>query len=290
MVSFDAQASDFDVRAGLPIEAARQVAAALASMVSEVVTDDPSEPGVLLDLGAGTGQIGAHLVEARCTYLGVDISAPMLGVFRTKLVAAAQPDLGRRMHLVLADGCIDWPIASGSVDLVFVSRAAHLLPPTLLVREILRVANPKGAMAVFGGVRSERDSLRPMLRREMRRLLAEQGIEGRNARAFQDRIARELEERGGEVLPVRAVTSWSVTQTACDALAGWRAKEGLAGRTVTPEAQENVLRRLEAWIKKRFGSLDVERDSTDRYELAAIRLPSSPQPTPRAEKGAKHDR
>jgi hypothetical protein len=42
---------------------------------------------------------------------------------------------------------------------------------------------------------------------------------------------------------------------------------------VTPEVQESVLRRLEDWIRERYGSLDVARDATDRYELAAVRLP-----------------
>jgi hypothetical protein len=43
---------------------------------------------------------------------------------------------------------------------------------------------------------------------------------------------------------------------------------------VQPEVQETVLRRLEAWIGERYGNLDVERDATERYELAAIRLPN----------------
>ena len=44
-----------------------------------------------------------------------------------------------------------------------------------------------------------------------------------------------------------------------------------------PEIQESVLRRLEDWILERYGSLDVARDATERYELNAIRLPSLPR-------------
>lgn len=258
-VSFDGQALDFDLRAGLPAGIARQVAAALAELA-------PEGSGVILDLGAGTGQIGEHLAGGRSHYLGIDVSGPMLAVFRSKLGARAH------IALVRADGSVSWPIASGRVKLVFLSRAAHLLPPAVLVEEALRVASPEGALVVFGGVRSEPDSLRAVVRREMRRLLAEHGVEARRAGDSQGRLAGALAERGGEILPVRTAASWPVVHRAGDALAAWRAKSGLGGRAVTPEVQDSVLRRLEDWIRERYGSLDVARDATERYELAAVRL------------------
>jgi hypothetical protein len=143
----------------------------------------------------------------------------------------------------------------------------------VLVEETLRVASPEGAVAVFGGVQSEPESLRAVLRQEMRRLLGEHGVQARRAFASRNRIADALAERGGEVLPVRTAASWTVVHRAGDALAAWRAKEGLGGRAVRPEVQEDVLRRLEDWIRERYGGLDVEREATERYELAAIRLP-----------------
>jgi SAM-dependent methyltransferase len=257
-VSFDGQAADFDLRAGLPAGVARQVAAALVELA-------PSGSGVILDLGAGTGQIGEHLVRGGSRYLGMDISGPMLAVFRRKLGAGGV--------LVRADAGVPWPIAAGTVKLVFSSRAAHLLPPTLLVEEALRVASPEGALIVFGGVQSDPESLRAVVRREMRRLLAEHGVEARRAGDSRGRLAGALAERGGEVLPVRTAASWSVVHRAGDALAAWRAKSGLGGRAVTPEVQDSVLRRLEDWIRERYGNLDVARDATERYELAAVRLP-----------------
>jgi len=259
-VSFDGQALDFDLRAGLPAGIAQRVAAALAELA-------PEGSGAILDLGAGTGQIGEHLAGGRSRYLGMDVSGPMLAVFRRKL--------GARAHgaLVRADGSVPWPIASGRVKLLFSSRAAHLLPPAVLVEEALRVASPEGALVVFGSVRSEPDSLRAVVRREMRRLLAEHGVEARRAGDSQGRLAAALAERGGEVLPVRTAASWTVVHRAADALAAWRAKSGLGGRAVTPEVQERVLGRLEDWIRERYGSLDVARDAKESYELAAVRLP-----------------
>jgi len=269
MVSFDRQAADFDLRAGLPAGAARRIAAALAELV-------PDGRGAVLDLGAGTGQIGEHLARGRSRYLGIDVSLPMLAIFRRKL--------GRRKvgavtggALVQADAGVRWPIANGRAGLVFLSRAAHLLPPDVLVDEALRVARPEGAVVVFGGVRSRPESLRAELRREMRRLLAELGgVEGRNAQKMQRGLAAALAERGGEVLPVRTAASWAVVERARDALAAWRAKSGLGGRAVTPEIQESVLRRLEDWIRETYGSLDVARDATESYELSPVHLPASP--------------
>lgn len=262
-VSFDGQAADFDLRAGLPDGVAQRVAAAVAELA-------PAGSGVILDLGAGTGQIGEHLARVlgargRSRYLGIDVSGPMLAVFRRKLGAGGA--------LVRADAGAPWPIASGRVKLVFLSRAAHLLPPALLVEETLRVASPEGALIVFGGVRSEPESLRAVLRREMRRLLAEHGVEARRAGDSKSSLAGALAERGGEVLPVQTAASWSVVHRAGDALAAWRAKEGLGGRAVMPEVQDSVLRGLEDWIRDRYGGLDVARDATERYELAAVRLP-----------------
>jgi SAM-dependent methyltransferase len=257
-VSFDGQAMDFDQRAGLPAGVARDVAAAVADLA-------PAGSGVILDLGAGTGQIGEHLARARSPYVGIDVSVPMLAVFRGKLGAGGA--------LARADAGVPWPIANGRVKLVFLSRAAHLLPPAVLVEETLRVASPEGALAVFGGVRSDPDSLRAVLRREMRRLLAEHGIEARRAADSQSTLAGALAERGGEVLPVRTAASWSVFHRAGDSLANWRAKSGLGGRAVTPEIQDSVLGQLEDWIRERFGSLDVTREATERYDLTIVRLP-----------------
>lgn len=266
-VSFDSQAVDFDRRAGLPPGVGERIAAALAELT-------PAGSGVLVDLGAGTGQVGRHLLGGRTRYLGIDLSGPMLAVFRRRLADAGAA--ARGAALLRADAAAGWPLAAGRAKLVFVSRAAHLLPPSVLIAETLRVASPRGALFVLGGVETDPGSLRAVLRREMRRLLAERGVRARRAGDARRALADGLAERGGEVLPPVTAAAWPVVHRAADALAGWRAKPGLGGHAVTPAVQEAVLARLEAWARDRWGSLEVEEEATERYRLAAVRLPQRP--------------
>src|SRR5947209_5451722 len=65
---FDAQARSFDARAGLPADAARAVARAVLDLAA-LGPDD-----LLVELGAGTGQIGRELAES-VRYVGVDRSS-----------------------------------------------------------------------------------------------------------------------------------------------------------------------------------------------------------------------
>lgn len=259
----------------MPDGVGQRIAAALAELA-------PAGNGVLLDVGAGTGQVGKHLVGrhlagGRYHYLGMDVSGPMLAVFRRRLAAdpgaTGSGAAGCGATLVRADAAAAWPLAGGRVKLVFVSRAAHLLPPAVLIEETLRVARPEGAVFVLGGVESEPESLRAVVRRQMRRLLADHGFEARRSGAARRGLAGALVERGGEVLPVVTAASWRVVHRAADALAAWRAKSGLGGQAVTPAVQEEVLRRLESWVRVRYGSLEVEEEAIERYQLAAVRLP-----------------
>jgi ubiquinone/menaquinone biosynthesis C-methylase UbiE len=90
-------------------DAARAVAGALLEMVS-------ARPGdVVLEIGAGAGDIGQHFASA-VGYVGMDSSPAMLGVFRSKLSDA---------RLVLGDAERDWPVRDGTVTAVLASRVAH---------------------------------------------------------------------------------------------------------------------------------------------------------------------
>ena len=225
----------------------------------------PVPGGLVLELGAGTGEIGAALAARGRRYIGLDSSLGMLRVFH-----------GRRSRglLIQADADRPWPVRAGCARILFSSRAAHLLSEDRLVDEALRVAHPGGAVFVLGRVRREPESVRASLRREMRRLLAGHGIEGRGGEEARKRLVMAFATRGGWRLPTRTAASWPVRERAADSLASWRSKPGLAGTAIPYDLQREVLDRLEAWARQTWGDLETYRDATESYELTAVRLPA----------------
>src|SRR6478609_9154678 len=78
--SFDDQALHYDERAGLPSDVGDLVARSIVRHAGAGPSD------LVLELGAGTGEIGAHLARLPVRYVGVDSSATMLERFRKKAV------------------------------------------------------------------------------------------------------------------------------------------------------------------------------------------------------------
>ncbi len=261
--TFDNQAESFDRRAGLPSASALEVALAVATLIDDYVL---GHLPLVLDIGAGTGEVGCALASRVPRYVGVDVSQPMLLAFRCKLGSNGG-------SLVQADAGRNWPVASGQASLVFSSRAAHLLPSEHLVREVLRVAHPRGAVFVIGSVRREEGSLRADLRREMRRLLAASGIRGRGGRRAGDNLITSFEAIGGSRIEPRRVASWQVHERPADSLRGWREKSGLAGRSIPEQIKDDILRRLEDWSLERHGESTKGRQSMEHYELSGVLLP-----------------
>lgn len=268
---FESQAGGFDRRAGLPAEAAARVAEAVVGAAAPFLGDS----GLLLEIGAGTGVVGADLAGLVPRYLGLDLAGAMLLRFRGKLAEGhgLRAKAARGVLLIQADADAPWPVASRRAGALFLSRTAHRLDPEHLVEETLRVADPRGAVLVLGGVRREEGSVRRRLRKEMRRLLAEQGVEGRSRERTRRRLAEAFETRGGRAEAPRAVASWERIGRPADALAAWRGKPGLAGREVPAQLQEKVLLYLEAWARERWGDLHQAHSTTETYELTVIRLP-----------------
>lgn len=261
--SFDSQASSFDHRTGLPECARREI-------VEAVLARRPEMPGALLDLGAGTGNIGVHLAaegrpgEAR-PYVALDLSLPMLGVFRRRLSVNAVT-----AGLLQADATAPWPLADGSVSLLFSSRAVHLLPLPHLIEEIRRLCRP-GARLVLGSVQRPENSLRRIMRREMRRRLAAVGWRGRSAGGTRRRLQEALAHDGWLPEPTARLASWPVEERAIDSLQGWRDKPGLAGRHVPADQRHALLDELATWARREFGSLETTRTTTESYRLDVMR-------------------
>lgn len=228
---------------------------------------DLAEGGRIAEIGCGTGQIGAATLSAGASieYVGLDLSIAMLARF------------GRRSRAprVAADASQPWPLRAGSARLIFASRAAHLLDPENLVREVVRVAQPQGAVFALGRVERPEGGVRSELRRELQRRLGEREFSSRGGRAGHraalDAVRGHLP--GAEDLPTHTVARWDVDERPAAILASWRGKSGLGGHDVGPDLQRELLDELETFAHKRFGALDLGYPSTETYEIAGIRLP-----------------
>lgn len=261
--SFDAQAGEFDDRAGLTAGVARQVAAAIQRLAG-------LRPGeFLLECGAGTGEIGVELCRLGLAYRGFDLSERMLEVFARRLGRE-----GAHGELARADGNLRWPAEDRSVRAVFGSRAFHLLEPEHVVAEVARLAAPDGVTFLAGRVRREEHAMRAQMQRQMRRIMKDHGCEPRPGERAVQRIVEGLAARGAERIGELEVAAWAVISTPEGSLQGWRGKEGLAGVDPPPPLKAAILAELEAWAVKSFGSLLASVSSTEVYVLQGARVPA----------------
>ena len=255
---FDSQAASFDRRAGLPRQAVRHIAAAVVEHCAPNTSS-----GVVLDLAAGTGEIGQEIAANGVGYLGLDVSLAMLRIFQRRQ--------GEGGFLVQADASKPWPI-QGGVRAILVSRAVHLLAADHVLAESSRLAGVHGIDLILGRVRRDRQSVRFAMRRRMRELLADRGITGRGGDGARVRLEALAARCGGAMRPARVAATWPVQECPAGSLAAWRSKSGLAGMAVSAEVQRDVLGCLESWAKQRYGDLHETRNSTECYELTTIRL------------------
>ena len=253
--SFDAQAAEFDRRAGFPEGECRAIAAAVLRLAGAGPGDR------VVEIGAGTGMIGRWFpAGSHAAYIGLDVSLGMLAAFRRRSPGAP---------LVQADGARDWPLPDGCARAIFSSRAIHLLPLELVAREVFRVGMP-GAVCVLGWVERQPESIKKRMSREMQRRLRERGFPARSMGSR--RVLQALREGGARDLDKVVVASWPVRHTPRQSLDDWRSKEGLGGIVLPPGVQDEVLRGLEAWAEETFGGLDAGLESQDAYVLEGVRL------------------
>ncbi len=259
---YDDQAAAFDERAGVPPEAAEAVAAAAAEIVG------PVEGQRWLDVGAGTGGLSLPMLRLPIRYTGFDRSPAMLEAFRER---AAREGLRAELHV--ADGNGHWPVEDASVDVVFSARALHHLEPEHAAAETRRVLRAPGGWLVLGRVRRPLDSVKSILRRRMRQMLAAEGFAGRSHDARSDAVFAALEEAGAQRLEPRIAARWTGQHRPADSIAAWEGKSGLAGLDVPADVKARVLDALREWAAVEYGDLDRPLPQEESFELAAIHLP-----------------
>lgn len=282
-VDFDNQADVFDARTGLPDHVAKTVAAAVLDLACL------KTGAVLVDVGAGTGTVGAWLCRGPHAYVGLDASAPMLERYRARLAAAgvaagvvteanaapmppaAEP--GATVRLQVADADARWPLADNTVAAVFGARVFHLLNAQHIVAECRRLAAPGGLTLIEGRLKRGSDDPRDAMRHRLHQLLRAHGVEPRRTGERRSALWQAATAAGAELLPSIAAAAWSERVRPRDALDGWRAKDSLGGVTPPADVRTRVLTELTAWTKAEYLNLESEIESTTIYELTAARFP-----------------
>jgi SAM-dependent methyltransferase len=260
---FDHQASSFDRRAGLPPTACNAVALELLRIASLGPAD------MLLEIGAGTGQIGRALCAMPIRYLGIDLSPRMLSEFAQR----CRGD-GRVAPIAVADADRTWPVRDGSATAIFGSRSLHLLPVPHLVEETIRVAAPGRSYVILGRIERDPGGLRTRLRREMHAYLIRRGYAPREGLRHGRELLDAFIRLGALAIQPHVAAAWPVRRSAREVIDAWRAKAGLAGIDVSPAEKEALFSELAAWAERMIGSLDIVETNEEKYMLAGVQLPA----------------
>jgi ubiquinone/menaquinone biosynthesis C-methylase UbiE len=260
---FDHEAQTYDSRSGIPVDKRSEIVRSLTKLTGVAAGD------VLLELGAGTGQLGACFPALGLRYVGLDASAPMLEVFERRRTAGDTSST-----LIHANVDADWPVRSASVRAVFSSRAVHLFDLEHVVAETLRVALGPGATFTLGRVQRDANSVRSIMRREMRAMLTARGFVPRDGDRGQRRVLAAFRARGATALGPVAVATWPDHRSATNVLDAWRRKPGLGGCEPPGAAKAAILADLAEWTAARFGSLDAADAAQETYILEGVTLPA----------------
>jgi SAM-dependent methyltransferase len=249
------------------MERRAEIARSLAALAGVAPGD------VLLELGAGTGQLGACFPELGVRYVGLDASQPMLDVFERRLRGAHAA-----ATLIRTDVNAEWPVASASVRAVFSSRAAHLFAREHVVAETLRVAHGTGCAFVLGRVQRDETGLRDVLRRQMRAMLAARGFEPRDGAGGQRRMLDAFRAGGATPVGPLVAARWPVRASVASVLDDWRGKPGIGGCELPEDEKAALLGDLEAWAARRYESPHASEDAEQRYILEGVALAARRSP------------
>src|SRR5918911_1705726 len=92
---------------------------------------------------------------------------------------------------------------------IFSARALHHVHVGHAAAETRRVLRPEGGWLLLGRVSRPSNSVKPTLRRQMRKLLEEEGYTGRDYQAYAEALFSALEATGGEPPGPRGAARWA---------------------------------------------------------------------------------
>lgn len=235
--AFDSAAATFDRYRSLPKSALLEIRKALWDSIGK------QDSTRVLELGAGTGRIGNAFVGDGGSYIGVDISLPMLLEFSGRNANAC---------LVQADGG-RLPFRDASFRLVLLM---HVLSGVdnwrNLLCEAVRVIVP-GGYVVVGHTVGSMAGVDARMKRQMNRILGRLGASWADGKKSREAPLEWLHIGASRRMQVTAA-SWTAQRTPREFLD--RHRHGARFSALPPDVREDALDDLSRWAQKNFGSID----------------------------------
>jgi ubiquinone/menaquinone biosynthesis C-methylase UbiE len=225
---------------------------------SAILGSSPAEAPRLLDVGAGSGRVGAAFVAAGDDYIGVDLSAGMLKEFAAH---------GRAVHLVQANG-ERLPFHDAAFDAVLLIQVfGGLSGWRQVVAEARRVLRPRGGVVV-GRTQMPADGIDARMKQQLGLILEERGQGERRTNARNDALEwLTANARSHETVTAAA---WSATRTPRAFVD--RHNGGARFAQLPDSIRAPAMRQLEAWAIVTFGSLAREFIEPHSFELQVFRF------------------
>jgi ubiquinone/menaquinone biosynthesis C-methylase UbiE len=256
MATFDRVAADFDRFRSLP----ELVPAAVRAAVLESLGMTGAVR--VLDIGAGTGRIGAAFVTAGDSYVGIDPSGGMLGQFLKRLT-----DLGgAAAELVKADGR-RLPFSAGLFDAVLMVQVlSNVAGRERLLGEARRVLRPGGAV-VLGQSVGPPQGVDARMREKLAEAMDQLGLYGNRPGTARSQARIDLAASAVRRIEVVAAR-WETVRTPRDFLT--RHQTGARFSSLPSATQNQLLLLVSDWANATFGSLDASSVEIHAFELESF--------------------
>jgi ubiquinone/menaquinone biosynthesis C-methylase UbiE len=250
--AYDVVAPSFDRHRALP----EGVPEAIRAAILETVRAPAPR---LLDLGAGSGRIGAPFVAAGDDYVGVDLSSGMLREFAQRTAGTAR--------LVQADGA-RLPFRDAAFDAVLLIQVfGGLRGWRKFIAEARRVLRPEGAL-ILGRTEMPPDGVDARMKDRLASILKGLGA-GQDRANARDEIEQSLASVAHRHDSVTAA-AWTTRRTP----RGFIERHGSGARfsQLTAPVKAQAMRELSAWAAETFGSLDRAFSEPQSFELQVFRF------------------
>jgi ubiquinone/menaquinone biosynthesis C-methylase UbiE len=247
MSSFDMLADRFELYRPLPRPA-------LVAIRNALLGEGRIDPGArLLEVGCGTGRIGAEFNHASDNYFGIDLSMEMLREFSRK-------ELARRPNLVHGDGNL-LPFRNQVFTAVLLMHVLGAGNWRALLVESQRVLQKHGLLAI-GKTETPADGIDARMRDRLAELVAGMGM----AEPSRDRSKMNewLRAASSRCLTIEAAR-WNVNRTPRDFFL--RKRSAPRFESLPENVKETALQALEDWTEHTIGPLDAPLSETHSFCL-----------------------